>query len=129
MALRLRSRIDRRQAVLGMLAAGGAAALPVEAPAVPTPDNEKAYSAFFLGQGGYLFSWGIPLLESGARKLGIATDVFSYTDLKPAWMNIVRDRRILARPQPPDREEEHQALRAVVRAGHAVQCRSPRRLR
>jgi hypothetical protein len=93
MALRSRSRIDRRQAVLGMLAAGGAAALPTDAPAAPTPDTEKAYSAFFLGQGGYLFSWGIPLLESGARKLGLATDVFSYTDLKPAWANIVRKRK------------------------------------
>src|SRR6516165_3132331 len=93
MALRFRPRIDRRQAVLGMLAAGGAAALPGEASAVPTPDTEKAYAAFFLGQGGYLFSWGIPLLESGARKLGLATDVFSYTDLKPAWTNVVRKRK------------------------------------
>jgi hypothetical protein len=93
MALRFRPRIDRRQAVLGMLAAGGAAALPGEASAVPTPDTEKAYAAFFLGQGGYLFSWGIPLLESGARKLGLATDVFSYTELKPAWTNIVRKRK------------------------------------
>jgi hypothetical protein len=87
------SRIDRRQAILGMLAAGGAAALPVEAAAVPAPDTEKAYVAFFLGQGGYLFSWGIPILESEARKLGLATDVFSYTDLKPAWTNIVRKRK------------------------------------
>jgi hypothetical protein len=93
MALRFCSRIDRRQAILGMLAAGGAAALPVEAPAVPAPDPEKAYVAFFLGQGGYLFSWGIPLLESGARKLGLATDVFSYTDVQPAWTNIVRRRK------------------------------------
>src|SRR5258708_29672800 len=89
MALRFRSRIDRRQAVLGMLAAGGAAALPTEAPAVPTPDTEKAYSAFFLGQGGYLFSWGIPLLESGARKPGLATHVFRYTDLKAPPTNIL----------------------------------------
>jgi len=93
MVWRFRSRIDRRQAVLGMLAAGGAAALPAEAPAVPMPDTEKAYSAFFLGQGGYLLSWGIPVLESGARKLGLATDVFSYTDLKLAWTNIVRKRK------------------------------------
>ena len=92
-ALRFYSRIDRRQAILGMLAAGGAAALPVEAPAIPAPDTEKAYAAFFLGQGGYLFSWGIPLLESGARKLGLATDVFSYTDVKPAWTNIVGRRK------------------------------------
>jgi len=93
MALRFCSRIDRRRAILGMLAAGGAAALPMEAPAVPAPDTEKAYAAFFLGQGGYLFSWGIPLLESEARKLGLATDVFSYTDLKPAWTNIIRKRK------------------------------------
>jgi hypothetical protein len=91
MALRFCSRIDRRQAILGILAAG-AAALPVEAPAAPTPDTGKAYAAFFLGQGGYLFSWGIPLLESVARQLGLATDIFSYTDVKPAWTNIVRKR-------------------------------------
>lgn len=93
MALRFCSRIDRRQVILGTLAAGSAAALPVEAPAVPAPSTEKAYAAFFLGQGGYLFSWGIPLLESEARKLGLATDVFSYTDLRPAWTNIVRKRK------------------------------------
>jgi hypothetical protein len=93
MALRFCSRIDRRQAILGMLAAGAAAALPVEATAVPAPDTEKAYAAFFLGQGGYLFSWGIPLLEAEARKLGLATDVFSYTDVKPAWTNIVSKRK------------------------------------
>jgi hypothetical protein len=93
MALRFCSRIDRRQAILGMLAAGGAAALPAEAPAVPVSDTEKAYAAFFLGQGGYLFSWGIPLMEQEARKLGLATDVFSYTDLQPAWTTIVRKRK------------------------------------
>jgi hypothetical protein len=92
--LRFCSRIDRRQAILGMLAAGGTAALPIEAQAVPAPDTtEKVYAAFFLGQGGYLFSWGIPLLESEARKLGLATDVFSYADLKPAWTNILRKRK------------------------------------
>ncbi len=91
--MRFRSRIDRRQAILRILAAGGAAVLPVEALAIPAPDTEKAYAAFFLGQGGYLFSWGIPLLASGARKLGLATDVFSYTDVKPAWTNIVRRRK------------------------------------
>ena len=93
MALRFCSRIDRRQAILGMLVAGGAAVLPVEAPAVPAPGTEKAYAAFFLGQGGYLLSWGIPLLEREARKLGFATDVFSYTDLTPAWTSIVRKRK------------------------------------
>jgi hypothetical protein len=93
MALRFCLRIGRRLAILGMLAAGGAGAFPVEAPAVPAPDTEKAYAAFFLGQGGYLLSWGIPLLESEARKLGLATDVFSYTDLASAWTSIVRKRK------------------------------------
>jgi hypothetical protein len=93
MALRLCSRIDRRQAILGMLAIGSAAALSAEAPAVPAPEAGKAYVAFFLGQGGYVFSWGIPHLEAEARKLGFATDVFSYTDLNAAWANIVRRRK------------------------------------
>jgi hypothetical protein len=93
MALRFCSRIDRRQAILGLLAAGCALAVPGEAPAVPAPDTARAYAAFFLGQGGYLFSWGIPQLESEARKLGLATDVFSYTDVNAAWTNIVRRRK------------------------------------
>src|SRR5215469_5144037 len=93
MALRFCSRIDRRQAIVGMLAAGGVAALPVEAAAVPAPATEKAYAAFFLGQGGYLLSWGIPLLASEARKLGLATDVFGYTDVTAAWTNIVQKRK------------------------------------
>jgi hypothetical protein len=91
MALWFRSCIGLRQAVLGMLAAA-AAALPFEAPAVPAPVTGKVYVAFFLGQGGYLFSWGIPLLESEARKLGLVTNVFSYTDVAAAWTNIVRMR-------------------------------------
>jgi hypothetical protein len=93
MALRFTSPINRRGAILGMLAAGGAAALSGRAPAVAAPHAEKAYAAFFLGQGGYLFSWGIPLLEREARKLGLATDVFSYTDVNPAWASIVRKRK------------------------------------
>lgn len=93
MALRFSSPINRRGAMFGMLAAGGAAALSLEVPAVAAPHTEKAYAAFFLGQGGYLFSWGIPALEQEARKLGLATDVFSYTDVYPAWTNILRKRK------------------------------------
>jgi hypothetical protein len=93
MVLRFSSPINRRGAMFGMLAAGGAAALSLEVPAVAAPHAEKAYAAFFLGQGGYLFSWGIPALEREARKLGLATDVFSYTDVYPAWTNIVRKRK------------------------------------
>jgi hypothetical protein len=94
MALRLFSRIGLRRAFVGMmLAAAAAVALPAAASrAVPAPAAEKAYVAFFLGQGGYLFSWGIPLLEWEARKLGLATDVFSYADVAAAWTNIVRRR-------------------------------------
>jgi hypothetical protein len=84
---------DRRAAIFGMLVVVGAAIFPAGASAVPALDTEKAYVAFFLGQGGYLFSWGIPLLESNARKLGFATDIFSYTDVRAAWTNIVRRRK------------------------------------
>jgi hypothetical protein len=87
------SRIDRRLAILAMLAAVSAAAWPAETAAVPAPVTGKAYAAFFLGQGGYLFSWGIPFLEREARKLGFATEVFSYTDVNPAWTNIIRKRK------------------------------------
>jgi hypothetical protein len=94
MVLRLFSRIDPRRAFVGMLtAAGVAAALPAASRAVPAPVAEKAYVAFFLGQGGSLFSWGIPYLASEARKLGLSTDVFEYTDVAAAWANIVRMRK------------------------------------
>jgi hypothetical protein len=96
MALWFCSRIDRRQAILGtilgMLAAAGSTALTMNAQAGPAPGAAKVYVAFFLGQGGYLFSWGMPLLESEARKLGLSTGVFSYTDVTAAWTSIVRKR-------------------------------------
>jgi hypothetical protein len=108
MALRFCPRINRRRAMLGMLAGMGApllataglpadaAALPADA-AVPPPDHApnagKVYAAFFLGQGGYLFSWGIPLLAAEARRLGFASDVFSYGDVERAWTSIVRRRK------------------------------------
>jgi hypothetical protein len=82
------ARIDRRRAILGMLAAGGALAAPVRALAVGVPEPEKAYAAFFLGQGGYWFSWGIPYLAAQARELGLETDIFGYSDVKPAWKKI-----------------------------------------
>lgn len=75
-----------------MLVAGGAAAWSADAWAVPAPGAGNTYVAFFLGQGGYLFSWGIPLLAYEARKLGLVTDVFRYSDVKSAWTNIVRRR-------------------------------------
>jgi hypothetical protein len=93
MALWFSSRISFRRVVLGMLAAGAVTALPEVSRAVPAPMAEKTYVAFFLGQGGYLFSWGIPLLAQEARRLGLATDVFNYSDVAAAWTNIVRRRR------------------------------------
>lgn len=74
-----------------LLSAGGAAAMPATALAAHAP--AKVYVAFFLGQGGYLFSWGVPHLESEARRLGFATDVYAYTEVREAFANIVRHRK------------------------------------
>ena len=94
MASKSGSHIDRRQAILGMLAAaGGAAVSPVPASAVAVPTPEKTYAAFFLGQGGYLFSWGIPYLASQARGLGAETDIFEYSDVKTAWAQVSRKKK------------------------------------
>jgi hypothetical protein len=82
------SRIDRRRAVLGMLAAGGALGSPLRALALAVAAPEKAYAAFFLGQGGYLFSWGIPYLASRARELGLETEIFGYSDVTAASRKI-----------------------------------------
>jgi hypothetical protein len=40
-----------------------AVVLPERATAVEAPTPQKTYVAFFLGQGGYIFSWGIPYLD------------------------------------------------------------------
>jgi hypothetical protein len=93
MASKSGSHIDRRQAMLGMLAAGGAVVSPVPSLAVAVPTPEKTYAAFFLGQGGYLFSWGIPYLASQARGLGVETDIFEYSDVKAAWAQVNRKKK------------------------------------
>src|SRR5580704_14425697 len=93
MASKSGSHIDRRQAMLGMLAAGGAVVSPVPSLAVAVPTPEKTYAAFFLGQGGYLFSWGIPYLASQARGLGMETDIFGYSDVRAAWTKISRKKK------------------------------------
>jgi hypothetical protein len=87
------SRIDRRQAIIGLLAAAGTLGSPVRAPALAVVAPEKTYAAFFLGQGGYLFSWGIPYLASQARELGMETDIFGYTDVRTAWSKITRKKK------------------------------------
>jgi hypothetical protein len=90
LALTFSSRIDRRQALMGMLATGGILASPMRALAVGDPAPDKAYAAFFLGQGGYLFSWGIPYLASQAQALGMETDIFAYSQVREAWKKITR---------------------------------------
>ena len=92
-ALRLSSRIDRRQALLGLMATAGTLAMPCGASAVGVPAPEKSYAAFFLGQGGYWFSWGIPYLASQAQELGMETDIFEYSAVKEAWKKITQKKK------------------------------------
>lgn len=51
-------------------------------------DKPKIYAAFFLGQGGYWFSWGVPYLARRALDLGIQAEVYAYSDLQTAWNRI-----------------------------------------
>lgn len=50
--------------------------------------DNKVYAAFVLGQGGYIFSLGIPRLAARARALGIETDVYGYTETARATLNL-----------------------------------------
>jgi hypothetical protein len=84
--LTIDSRIDRRHVLLCLLASAGALAMPKAALSVAAP--EKAYAGFFLGQGGYWFSWGMPYLASQAQELGMETDIYEYTQVKEAWAKI-----------------------------------------
>jgi hypothetical protein len=92
-ALGLSSRIDRRRALLGLMATAGTTASPMRASALGVPAPEKSYAAFFLGQGGYWFSWGIPYLASQAQELGMETDVFEYSAVKEAWKKITQKKK------------------------------------
>jgi hypothetical protein len=92
-ALRLPTRIDRRQALLGLMATAGMLALPMRASAVGVPAPEKSYAAFFLGQGGYWFSWGIPYLASQAQALGMEAEIFEYSAVKEAWKKITQKKK------------------------------------
>jgi hypothetical protein len=89
-ALGLSSRIDRRQALSGLMATVGTFASPLRASALGVPAPEKSYAAFFLGQGGYWFSWGIPYLASQAQEFGMETEIFEYSAVKEAWKKIAR---------------------------------------
>ena len=92
-ALRLSSRVDRRQALLGLMATAGTLASPMRASALGVPAPEKSYAAFFLGQGGYWFSWGIPYLASQAQALGMEADIFEYSAVKEAWKKITQKKK------------------------------------
>src|SRR6516225_8889999 len=92
-ALGLSSRIDRRQALMGLMASAGTLAMPTCASAVGVPAPEKSYAAFFLGQGGYWFSWGIPYLASQAQELGMETDIFEYSAVNEAWKKITQKKK------------------------------------
>jgi hypothetical protein len=92
-ALRLSSRIDRRQVLLGLMATASTLATPMRASAVGVPAPEKSYAAFFLGQGGYWFSWGIPYLASQAQELGMEADIFEYSAVKEAWKKITQKKK------------------------------------
>jgi hypothetical protein len=50
--------------------------------------DHRVYAAFFLGQGGYLFSLGVPRLAARARAIGIETDVYRYTEADRARLNL-----------------------------------------
>ena len=91
--MKLASPIDRRRALLGLLATAGAATLPLRATALGVAAPEKSYAAFFLGQGGYLFSWGVPYLASQAQEMGMETDIFEYSAVKEAWAKIKQKKK------------------------------------
>jgi hypothetical protein len=92
-ALRFSTRVDRRRALVGLMVAAGALASPMRAPALGVPAPERSYAAFFLGQGGYWFSWGIPYLASQAQALGMEADIFEYFAVKEAWKKITQKKK------------------------------------
>jgi hypothetical protein len=93
--LNINSRTDRRNVLLGLLASASAIAveMPNAALAVNVAIPEKVYAGFFLGQGGYWFSWGMPYLASQAQELGMETDIYEYTQVKEAWAKIKQKKK------------------------------------
>ena len=83
---RFRSRI----LALALALSVNAVVLPERTMAVDAPTPQKTYVAFFLGQGGYIFSWGIPYLAAQAQNLGIETGIFRYYELRSAWKEITQ---------------------------------------
>lgn len=83
---RFRSRI----LALALALSVNAVVLPERTMAVEAPTPQKTYVAFFLGQGGYIFSWGIAYLAAQAQNLGIETGIFRYYELRSAWKKITQ---------------------------------------
>jgi hypothetical protein len=67
----------------------------------------RVYAAFFLGQGGYLFSLGVPRLAARARLIGVETDVYRYTEVDRARLNI---------------SAKHAAGRKIALVGYSLGC-------
>jgi hypothetical protein len=55
--------------------------------------TSSVYAAFFMGQGGYVFSMGVPILASKASAAGITTDVYGYTEVDRARVNLGKYRQ------------------------------------
>jgi hypothetical protein len=53
----------------------------------------SVYAAFFMGQFGYLFSMGVPILAAKARARGVAADVYGYTEIDRARVNLGKYRQ------------------------------------
>lgn len=79
-----------RWAIVCLLALAAALVLFVRILTPTKPSAEKAYVAFFMGQGGYFLSWSVPYLAWRARLLGMETEVFEYSELREAWTSISR---------------------------------------
>ncbi len=53
----------------------------------------SVYAAFFMGQFGYVFSMGMPMLASKARARGVTADVYGYTEVDRARVNLGKYRQ------------------------------------
>jgi hypothetical protein len=51
------------------------------------------YAAFFMGQFGYVFSMGVPMLAAKARAHGITADAYGYTEVDRARVNLGKYRQ------------------------------------
>ena len=55
--------------------------------------TSPVYAAFFMGQFGYLFSIGVPILAAKARAHGVTADVYGYTEVERARVNLGKYRQ------------------------------------